>query len=452
MTTAEETLSEFVSSLRPADMPPGILERVRLHILDALACGLAGVLAEHHSEMESVAESVFGTGTSTVLAGTPRAAGGAAMLNGFQIAAPTLGDVHRETLTHVLPEVLPASLAAAELHGATGADVLAGIAAGMEVSVRVAEALHTDAYEARGWHNPGIAGAIGAACAAARVARLDGRGVRFAIGHAASQAAGTFAALGTSGVKVHQARGGVSGLLSAELAAAGIDASEAALTATRGGLLAAYADTGRMERLTDRLGSDYLLESIALRRWPGASSLQPVIDATLAIRGQLGLPIGAAGLATVADVRVNLPPRAFSLNGSSGWQTRLAALQSARWTVAVVLADGEAWLDQTADERRADAGVGLFATESVVVAEDATLATTGARVTLRDRAGREFVQQVDIPPGDPRRPLSADEVRQKLDRSAVAIGFSDRVSSIVAAVDSLESSPSIAALTAAVSL
>jgi 2-methylcitrate dehydratase PrpD len=195
-----------------------------------------------------------------------------------------------------------------------------------------------------------------------------------------------------------------------------------------------------------------VLESIALRRWPGASSLQPVIEATLAIRGRLGLPNGAQGLAHVASARVDLPPRAFSMNGSSGWQTRLSALQSARWTVSVVIEDGEAWLEQTNEERRADAEVARFATECVVVAEDASLPSTGARVTLSDRGGREVAELIEVPAGDPLRPLAAGEIRQKLDRAAVGIRFTDRVPSIVAAIDSLESSPSIASLAAAVSL
>lgn len=451
MTTPEARLAAFVADLGPEGIPPPVLERVRQHVLDAIACGLAGHLAEGRVEMEGVAAAVFGAGRSTVLAGRPRAPGGAVLLNGFKIAAPTLGDVHRETLTHVLPEVLPASLAAAEVHDATGADLLAGVAAGMEVAVRVARALDTDAYRARAWHNPGIAGAIGAACAASRVAGLDAHAVQMAIGHAASQAAGTFAALGTSGVKVHQARGGLSGFLAAEFAAAGLDAADAALTASRGGLLASYADGGRPNRLTDRLGDVFELESVALRRWPGASSLQPVIEAALALRRQLGLAPGTAGgLAAIAEVRVDLPSRAYALNGTSGWETRLAALQSARWTTAVALEDGDVWLDSTADDRRHDPLVVAFASERVTVAEDQALSLTGARVVLRPRGGPELTFEVDVPAGDPRRPLSAADIGEKLERAATAVGLGDRVPSMLATIGSLETAGSPRELLAAV--
>lgn len=445
--THEDRLSAFVVGLTASSIPPLTLHRARQHVLDAIACGLAGRHAEGREEVATVAARVFGAGDSSVIAGTPLAPGGAALVNGFQIAAPTLGDVHRATLTHVMPEVLPATLAAAQLNRSSGADVLAGVVAGMEVAVRVALALDTPAYRGRGWHNPGIAGAIGAACGAARVRGLDAPGVRMAIGHAASQAAGTFAALGTSGVKLHQARGGVAGLLAAELAASGMDASASALTAERGGLLASYADGGEPGRLTDGLGETWALESVALRRWPGASSLQPVIDGVLALRGELGRSgHGADVLGGVEAVEVDLPPRAFSLNGGSKWDTRLAALQSARWTAAVALADGEVWLDQTADARRADPAVASFAAERVAVAEDGSLPETGARVAIRRRDGTRLELVVEVPPGDPRRPLEDAVIVDKLVRAASTAGLPGRAEAIVEAVASLEDASSIQGL------
>jgi 2-methylcitrate dehydratase PrpD len=440
----EDVLGAFVAGLEPGAMPPVVSTRVRQHILDSIGCAIAGRSSEGRAGVAAVAARTFGPGRSVVIGGGALAPAGAALVNGFQIAAPTLGDVHRATLTHVMPEVLPAALASAQIHGARGQTLLAGVGAGMEVAVRVAEALDTPAYRERGFHNPGIAGAVGAACAAARVASLDGDGVRAAIGHAASQAAGTFAALGTSGVKLHQARGALTGLLSAELAAGGLDASATALTAERGGLLEAYAGGGAPERLTEGVGDRWLLESIALRRWPGASSLQPVIDAVLGLGKELRSSLGRGDpLDAIEAVTIELPPRAYALNGRSGWETRLAALQSARWTAAIALADGEVWLGQTSDERRADQRVGAFAETRVTVREDEEAGETGALVILQVRGGVRLERHVAVPPGDPRRPLDDAEIREKLARAAGAAGIGDRVAAIIDAVDGLEAAPSI---------
>jgi 2-methylcitrate dehydratase PrpD len=268
--------------------------------------------------------------------------------------------------------------------------------------------------------------------------RHDSGRVSIAMGHAASQAGGTFAALGTSGVKVHQARGGLSGLLSAELAAAGVDASKQALTTERGGLLASYAGGGLPERLTDGLGTNWRLMDISLRRWPAASSLQPVIEATFKLRDRAQ---------DIEEVQVELPPRAYLLNGTPGWDTSLAALQSARWNVAVALADGDLWLKQTSDERRVDEQVDSFARYRVRVSEDESLPATGARVTTVTPAGYEHTELIELPLGDPRRPLSRDDIVAKLDRAARGIGLGDRVDGIVEAVEALESAESVDRLT-----
>jgi 2-methylcitrate dehydratase PrpD len=449
VTDAEVTLSEFVAGCRPEALPPAIRARVQQHLLDAIACAMAGRRSEGTAELAAIVDAIFGPGDSVVIADRPRGPAGAVLLNGFQVAAPTLGDVHRATLTHVMPEVLPAALAAAQLHERSGADLVAGIAAGLEVAVRVAEALDTPVYRARAFHNPGIAGAVGAACAAARTAGLDDRDTRVAIGHAVSQAAGTFGALGTSGVKLHQARGGLTGFLAAELARTGLDASERGLTAERGGLLAAYADGGKPARLVTGLGESFALEAVALRRWPGASSLQPVIEATLEARTARRQDHGPdGGLDGLAGARVELPPRAFAMHATAGWATRLSALQSVRWTVAVVLQDGDAWLDQTSAERLADTLVSDFAARAVEVTENVGLGPTAARVGIVDGTGREWVHQVDVPVGDPHRPLSDADIRAKLDRAAASAGLQDRVPDIVAAVEGLTAAPDVIALTA----
>jgi 2-methylcitrate dehydratase PrpD len=449
VTDAEVELTEFVAGCRAEALPPAIRVRVQQHLLDAIACGIAGRRSEGTVELEAAVDRIFGPGTATVIADRPRGPAGAVLLNGFQIAAPTLGDVHRATLTHVMPEVLPAALAAAELHERPGADLVAGIAAGLEVTVRVAEALDVPAYRARAFHNPGIAGAVGAACAAARTAGLDARTTRVAIGHAVSQAAGTFGALGTSGVKLHQARGGLAGFLAAELARTGLDASEHGLTGDRGGLLAAYADGGRPERLVAGLGAAFTLEAVALRRWPGASSLQPVIEATLEARAARSQDHGSeSGLDGLARARVELPSRAYALHGATGWATRLSALQSVRWTVAVVLQDGDVWLDQTSRSRLADTSVSAFAGQAVQVVENVGLGPTAARVGVVDRAGREWVHQVDVPVGDPHRPLSDADIRAKLERAAASVGLQDRVPDIAAGVEKLVAAPDVIALAA----
>lgn len=447
----DEELARFVAALRMEDQPEATVAATRALLLDAVASAIAGRATHEARDAERIARRLFGPGDAVVIGGGSMSPAGAAFHNGFQVTAATVCDVHRPTLTHVTPEVVPAVLAAVGRGTApspTGSDVLAGILAGCEVAVRVAEALDGEEHRRRGWHNPGIAGAVGAAVGVARALRLDPTGVRHAMGHAGSQAAGTFAALGTPGVKVHQARGALSGLLAGSLAAAGVPAALDALTATPGGLLPAYVDGGTPGHLVDRLGDRWALADIALRRWPAASSLQSVIAAAVDVRSRLP---GAGSLDDVREVRVDLPPRAFALNAAHGWQTQLEALQSARWMVAVTFADGECWVDQTAPMRLVDDRVGRFASRCVQVHEDDGLPLAAARVTATTTDGTRLESRVDVPPGDPTRPLTDAELVAKLRRACRGLDDHPDPDAILDALDALPDAPSAHDLLAALS-
>ena len=436
----EEQLATAMARLRLEDVRADVRAFARLVLLDAIASAFTGRQTAERPRLEELARDLAGPGSSAVIGGQTLAPLGATFLNGFQITAATICDVHRATMCHVTPEVVPAALAAAEATGADGPQLLTALIAGLETTVRVAAALDGPAFRGRGWHQPGIAGPFGAAVAAGLLHGLDGRGLETAFGHAAGQAAGTFAALGTSGVKFHQARGGVSGLLAARLAVAGLDASKQALTAPFGGLLAAYADGGTPAALTQGLGESWRLTELSLRRWPGASSVQAVIEAMLEL-------VGLAGADDVEHVRVALPPRSFELSGSAGWHDQLSALQSARYVAAVVLRDGGCWLEQFDEAHLADPSLDAFARERVEVVADGSLPQAGVAVTVRRAGGRTTERAVDAPPGSPARPLTHDDIVAKLQAAADGLGIAHRVGPITDMIDRLETLTDLRRLT-----
>ena len=102
---------------------------------------------------------------------------GAAFLNGALAHSLDFDDTHAAGSLHPGAPVIPAALAAGEMVGASGADVLAAIVAGYEVTCRVALALPAGAHYDRGFHPSATCGAFGAAAAAGRVFGLDAAGI-----------------------------------------------------------------------------------------------------------------------------------------------------------------------------------------------------------------------------------------------------------------------------------
>ena len=193
-TGAEATgvLAQFAASLGAGDLPASVREHCKDLLLDALACALSGHQGEETHQLEALAAALAQSGEASVIGGGRLSLAGATLLNGYLITATTMCDVHRATMTHVTPEVIPPALAIADQDGNSGRDLLAAIAAGCEVTTRIGIGLDYPEFRKRGWHGPGVLGPFGAAAAVGRLRGFDAETMARAFGLAGSQAAGTF--------------------------------------------------------------------------------------------------------------------------------------------------------------------------------------------------------------------------------------------------------------------
>lgn len=426
----EDQLARFASQARWDDLPENVQDYAETITADALANAVAGRSAETAADFESATIGLAGTGRHVVCGGQPLAAWAAAGQNAYQMTVHTMCDVYRPALCHVTPEVVPAALAAAELAGASGLDFLLAAALGLEVTTRVCQALDYPAFRARGWHTPGVAGALGAAAAAGRLFRLDAGAMAGCLGLAGAQAAGTFAAIGTVAVKFHQANGSRAGLSAAVYAATGFAGSPRILSHPDGGILRAYSGGGSPELGLAGLGESWELREISLRSYPAASTLQALVDCLLSVPARKRIGDGGADRVTVW-----LPPHAFRL-GAGAWASQLAAMQSARFVAAAAIKKNECWLQTFDADTRSDQVITDFAAESVDVQCDEGLEEGGVRVLLAG-GGEQLELRRDYPHGDSRDPLTRDEVRAKAARSLAAVLPPDRAGAALAAIDGL---------------
>src|SRR5512135_3403597 len=132
--TATDSLAAFAAGLTFGDIPAPVRDRTKRILLDTIASAFAGNGGDEVAQIDELARAVGGPGGETTVIGrTPSTLAGAALLNGYLITAATVCDVHRPTLCHVTPEVVPPALGVAERDGSSGADLLAAVAAGLEV-------------------------------------------------------------------------------------------------------------------------------------------------------------------------------------------------------------------------------------------------------------------------------------------------------------------------------
>jgi len=429
--TAE--LAGFIANLKYEDLPAAIRERVKDYILDAFASALAGQQGDEVKQIQALAAALGGSEEASIIGGGKLSLAGATMLNGYLVTAVTVCDVHRPTLYHTTPEVVPPALAIAERDGASGKTFLLAVAAGLETSVRVALGTNYPAFRARGWHSPGVVGPFGGAAALGKLLGLTVEQQRNAFGLAGSQSAGTFAHWGTPTIKFHQCRGALSGLMAGLLAQQGFRASAEILAHPDGGIYNAYSDGGKPETVTADLGRQWMLSGIALRLWPAASSIQTAMTALFALIGKHDLKP-----ANVAQVRVGLSKTVYDMHGTLPWNDKFKALLSAPYVASIMLHDRRCWLDQFEPGRYQDPAVDTFTRERVKVELDPTLQGTAAAVEVRMTDGTTLTDRRTCAKGDPDDPLTRVEIQEKLRTATTGLLPTAQVDRIIALVDDLE--------------
>src|SRR6201994_956462 len=190
--TAE--LARFTADIRLDRLPPDVAARARFLLLD-----LVGNIVRARHDAESTSSFLGAVRAMGMAAGNSGVFGdparytplGAAFLKGALAPSLDFDDTHAAGSLHPGAPVIPAALAAGEMVGASGSDVLAAIIAGYEITCRIALALPAGEHYDRGFHPTATCGALGAAAAAPRVLGLDADGVANAIGTVLSQAAGS---------------------------------------------------------------------------------------------------------------------------------------------------------------------------------------------------------------------------------------------------------------------
>ncbi len=408
------TFAQFAATLTYDDIPQHVRERCKDLLLDALACALAGYEGEDLPKVARFALALGGLGESSVIGGARFSLTGATALNGFLITSVSMCDVYRPTATHLQPVIVPPALAIAERDGASGRDLLAALAAGFEVTTRIGAGLDYPSFRKRGWHGPGVIGPFGAAAAAGNLLGFKADKMAMAFGLAGSQAAGTFAAWGTSSVKFHQFRGAVSGLMAALLAKEDFAATREFLDAPDGGFYATYSGSYASHAATEGLRERWELEQIALRPWPTSAANQAFVSALFELIQQHDLKPGE-----VSRMRIHLSPASHAAyvnrrTISGKWE----ASGSVYYTAAIVLFDRELWMDQFEPARHNDPAVRGFALERIELISDAGLSGVQAIVEVEMQSGAIHTARCDEPKGTPENRMTRAEIEAKFRKGA----------------------------------
>ena len=161
----------------------------------------------------------------------------------------------------------------------SGRDLLLAFVLGQEIECRIGLAMSPSHYN-RGWHITATCGVFGAAAGSGKLLALSPQQMVWALGTAATQAAGLCECLGTAAKSVGVGNAARNGLLSALLAAKGFAGPAEPLTGTQG-YYNALNETPNLSSLTDGLGETWEIVKTSYKPYPCGFVLHPVLDCVL---------------------------------------------------------------------------------------------------------------------------------------------------------------------------
>ena len=405
-TTVTERIAEWVTGLTWDTLPDNARHASRRTFANAV--GLAVGAADHPvpSTILDTALAAGARGRARILARHEvLAPQWVSMVMGAAMHVEDFDDTHLRTILHPGPPTAAAALGAAQIGEASGRDILVAVAAGVEISSRLGNAVGVGHFD-RGWHMTGTMGHIGAAVTAGRLLGLGSGQLTNAIALAATQAQGHTEQNGAMTKALHPGKAGFDGVEAALLASHGYAGPREPLFGRRG--LAALMTPGRPDiaELTDDLGARWELNDNAFKPYACGIVSHPVIDAAVELRAK---GVMAAEVETV-DVFVH--PVVLEVMGIEDPVDGLQSKFSVHHCFAIGLLDGGAGPVQYSDDRARSEDVRtLRAKVRVTNSDSIPRGSCTVKATLRD--GKVITLEVAHATGSVQRPMTDEQLRAK---------------------------------------
>jgi len=401
-----ETLATFITNFDGAKIPEPVRAIAVRSLVNWAGCALGG--ARHPALLNAMQamRPFIGAPQASVIGRSDRVdALNAALFNGISSHVLDFDDTHMATLVHPSGPVLSALLALAEYQPIDGNTFVEAIAFGIEVECRIALGVCPAHYDI-GWHVTGTVGGFGAAAAVGRALKLDTKQMAWALGIAATQAAGLREVFGTMCKSLHPGRAAQSGLSAALMAQSGFTSSLRAIEAPRG-FAKVLSTEQHLEKTTEGLGTVWHTLENSFKPYACGLVIHPIIDGCLTLRQQHQFSSD-----DVKQIDLKVHPLVLELTGKSAPTTGLEGKFSVQHSAAIVTHEGKSQARQYSDAAVQIPAVNTLRAK-VQVAIEPGLRVDEAKVTMTLQDGRVLHHHVIHALGSIERPMSDEQVDAK---------------------------------------
>jgi 2-methylcitrate dehydratase PrpD len=412
------------------DIPPDTINHAKNRLLDSLGCMICGANDAGNPELLQVVRDWGGKPEATIFVhGDKVPAPMAAMVNcimarsfDFEPVSPVVDG--QSIPGHISGTTTMTALTLGDMQNVSGKELLTALLVGDDMATRVLLAGRGSGTR-RGFDHVGQANSFGATAIVGRLMQLDCSQLRHAFGLILDYLGGSQRMIldTTTGFKLSQGNSARDAIFCVQLARAGWSGVQDALLA-EGTYYDMYSDgIEDHELLIKNLGKEYYSDG-TFKPYPCCRINHAAIDCTLDM-------VNNNDILTDDIERVILYMSPGALQDIIGQPFRImnsphaSAGFSVQYNVANALVRGSSRPEHFTEMAIRDTAISDFINQKIAMAELTEGNMESGRVKVIMKDGREFDRFVEIARGDPRNPISKDEMLAKYRAN---IAFSNTIS------------------------
>jgi 2-methylcitrate dehydratase PrpD len=407
-----KALASWVVKSHINDIPGDVRQEALRAILNYTGCALGGSPDPAVNIAMQAFAPFFGPATASILGRRERVDPlHAALMNGIGSHVYDYDDTTPKNYIHPSSPVASALFAYASSSKVSGSDFVHAFILGFEAESRIGNSVYPAHYDV-GWHITGTAGVFGAAVAIGKLIGLSEQQMIWAIGLAATQAAGLREMFGSMAKSLHPGRAAQNGYASSLLAQAGFTSGIHGLEGPRG-FAAVQAAKYDLSKITAGLGIDFNLRANTYKPFPCGIVNHPTIDGAIQIHDEF-----APASESIRAVRLRVAPLVMDLCNQKNITRGLQGKFSVYHGAAIGLVRGRAGIREYSDEAVNDPAIKRVR-ESATAVGDPSITEDQAKIEVELSSGEKISRFVEKSLGNIHRPMTNQQLEEKFRDQAV---------------------------------
>jgi len=422
-------IAEFAVNLKYEDLPENVVSEVKRYLYDSIGCAYGGYHTKDVNILKDIYLTMGGAEEATLIGfGKRIPAVNATLVNSLMVRALDFNDIYwKEDPSHP-SDLIPAALSAAELVEADMKSVIVAIVLAYEFEQRLCEFAVPGVRE-RKWHHATLTQFV-SPIVAGKVMGLSVDQMVHAIGingsHNHTIGCPTAGRL-TMMKNTVDPMAVQSGVLAALMARKGYSGTEAVFEGKEG-LMDVFGPDWDMDKLLGKLGEKYKILECSMKAFPTEALTHTHLSAVLKAVTENNISFDQIEEVTVTTIAracdILFDPHKYRP------ESRETADHSLPYCIAACLVDHKITTESFSDAKLKDERIwkviDKIKGEASQEFEKMFPAKQPSKVVVKTTDGREVSEYLEYPKGDPREPMTMEDLENKFNSLSAAVMSPER--------------------------